>query len=112
MRHKPAEWSDDAFWNLVAYVHLQNTGFEKEGRSPTPVKIHLEVGKLLLFDFMVVHSGMPYVKGAESLRGHMYWAQVADRQGAYAHLNTVYPWMHDFFPCWKLIEETRKRFIY
>ena len=112
MRHKPAEWSDDAFWNLVAYVHLQNTGFEKEGRSPTPVKIHLEVGKLLLFDFMVVHSGMPYVKGAESLRGHMYWAQVADRQGAYAHLNTVYPWTHDFFPCWKLIEETRKRFIY
>ena len=111
VRHKPEEWSDDAFWNLVAYVHLQNTGFTSEKRRPTPVKIHLEVGKLLLFDFMVIHSGMPYVTDAESLRGHMYWAQFADRQGVYAHLNTVYPWLHDFVPCWKLIKETRQNFI-
>jgi len=69
------------------------------------------VGKLLLFDFMVIHSGMPYVTDAESLRGHMYWAQFADRQGVYAHLNTVYPWLHDFVPCWKLIKETRQNFI-
>ena len=60
MSNKPEGWSDEAFWNLVAAVHLKNMGFADEKRL-TPVKIPLEVGKLLLFDFKVLHSGMPSV---------------------------------------------------
>ena len=53
---KPANWSDDDFWNLVAGVHLENSGFTKD-KLPKPVKIPLAVGDLMLFDVMTVHAG-------------------------------------------------------
>jgi hypothetical protein len=36
MEKKSAGWSDEAFWNLVAFVHLEKSGFATE-RCPTPV---------------------------------------------------------------------------
>ena len=85
---KPAGWSDNAFWNLVASVHLENEGFTST-RRPTPVKIPLRIGDLLLMDFMTVHAGMPFVPGQRSLRGHLYWAQVAGRDGESASDHTT-----------------------
>ena len=55
---------------VVAGIHLENSGFAG-ARRPRPVKVALAVGDMMLFDFMVVHAGMPFVKGLPSLRGHM-----------------------------------------
>jgi len=114
MEKKPADWTEEAFWNLVASVHLEKSGFTTE-RCPTPVKIPLEVGKLLLFDFKVIHSGMPSMpdEGAASMRGHMYWAQTASRRGYHASKYTRWPWdtSHEFFPGWDFIAKTRSRFV-
>jgi len=111
MEKKPAGWSDEAFWNLVAFVHLEKSGFATE-RCPTPVKIPLEVGKVLLFDFKVIHSGMPS-SGPESMRGHMYWAQTASRGGEHATNHTIWPWdiRQEFYPGWSFITKTRSQFV-
>lgn len=108
---KPAGWSDNAFWNLVASVHLENEGFTST-RRPTPVKIPLRIGDLLLMDFMTVHAGMPFVPGQRSLRGHLYWAQVAGRDGESASDHTTALWdtYHPFYPGWRVIAEHRRAF--
>ena len=51
-------------------------------------------------DFLVIHSGMPFVKDSESLRGHLYWAQVAGRDGEKASDQTTFVWstMHKLYP--------------
>ena len=110
MVHKPRDWTKEAFWNLVANVHLEKMGFADKKR-PTPVKIRLEVGKLLFFNFMVVHAGMPYAK--VSLRGHMYWAKIAGRCGHSASKGTTMLWnsAHPFYPGWRLIEAQRGDFV-
>ena len=112
MSNTPADWSEDAFWNLVAAVHLRNMGFAGDKR-PTPVKIPLEVGKLLLFDFRVIHAGMPYVAKLESMRGHMYWAQSDSRGLDTASDHTFFPWVtsQPFYPGWEFIADTRSRFV-
>ncbi len=56
---KPAGWTKEAFWNLVAGIHLENKGF-KDTKRQTPVKISLKVGDLLLMDMKVIHAGMPF----------------------------------------------------
>jgi hypothetical protein len=129
---KPTDWSDEAFWNLVSTIHLRNKKFDSEMR-PRPVKIPLkvliswlsfcspllikpplspQVGNLLLMDFLVVHSGMPFVEGSASLRGHLYWAQVAGRDGEKASDHTTFVWstMHKLYPGWRFISEERKQF--
>ena len=111
MTKKPEGWSPDAFWNLVASVHLDLNGFTTS-RRPTPVKVPLPVGKLLIFDFLVVHAGMPFVPNLPSLRGHLYWPQVAGRDGESAAGQTCYLWStyHPLFPAWRIIAEDRRRF--
>ena len=70
------------------------------------------MGDLLLMDFLVIHSGMPFVKESESLRGHLYWAQVAGRDGEKASDQTTFVWstMHKLYPGWRFISEERKQF--
>lgn len=131
---KPTDWSDEEFWNLVCTIHLRNQKFASEMR-PRPVKIPLkvliywlsfcspllinlnpplspQVGDLLLMDFLVIHSGMPFVEGSKSLRGHLYWAQVAGRDGEKASDHTTFVWstMHKLYPGWRFISEERKQF--
>lgn len=128
---KPEGWTDeDAFWNLVACVHLENCKYTAEYR-PVPVKIPLRMGEFLLMDFMNVHAGMPFVQGQKSLRGHVYWAQVAgrcalhssacalissdvwvSRQGDSAkdHTTPVWATYHPYYPGWKIISEQRRHF--
>ena len=112
MSKKPENWSNEAFWNLVACSHLENTGFTGQ-RRPTPVKIPLVVGKLLLFDFMVMHAGMPFEPNTESMRGHIYWAQVSGRAGIEALSRTFWPWQNHtpFYPGWRFIADTRRQFL-
>eukprot|EP00291_Cryptomonas_curvata_P014613 CAMPEP_0172155134 /NCGR_PEP_ID=MMETSP1050-20130122/2448_1 /TAXON_ID=233186 /ORGANISM="Cryptomonas curvata, Strain CCAP979/52" /LENGTH=105 /DNA_ID=CAMNT_0012823981 /DNA_START=428 /DNA_END=741 /DNA_ORIENTATION=- len=43
MTKKPRHWSDTAFWNLVAGIHLEEKGFSTTKR-PSPVKVPLEIG--------------------------------------------------------------------
>ena len=109
---KPEGWSDEAFWNLVAAVHLKNMGFADEKR-PTPVKIPLDVGKLLLFDFKVLHAGMPSVGDSASMRGHMYWAQNDSRRGQNVSGHTFFVWdtTKAFYPGWRFITDTRNAFL-
>lgn len=108
MTKKPAGWPAENFWNLVANTHLRAIGT----KAPTPVKVPLPVGDLLLFDFLVVHAGMPGVRGAPSLRGHLYWAQIAGRDGERASEQTCFPWStyHPFYPAWRVLAEDRRRF--
>ena len=110
MSKKPHGWSDEAFWNLVAGVHLENNGFGSEKR-PSPVKIPLEVGHVLLIDFMVVHSGMPFAD--PNLRGHLYWPKVSGRGGSSASDLTLFPWdssTHFLYPCWRFLAEHRRQY--
>ena len=106
---RPRQWSEAAFWNLVAGLCLKVEGFHT-WRKPTPVKVPLHVGKLLLMDFLVVHAGMPFVKGEASLRGHMYWAQVAGRSGESASTSTCFLWStyHKFYPSWRILSQGRR----
>ena len=109
---KPAGWPDDAFWNLVANAHLEAQGFTTT-RRPTPVKVPLRVGDVLLIDFMVIHAGMPFVSAQEpSLRAHLYWAQVAGRDGESASGQTCFQWstFHPFFPGWRVLSHGRRKF--
>ena len=80
------------------------------GPKPTPVKIPLLVGELLLMDYMVLHAGMPFVEGEDSLRGHLYWAQVAGRDGEYASESTCFPWAtyHRLYPSWRILSQGRR----
>ena len=112
MSNTPADWSEDAFWNLVAAVHLRNMGFAGDKR-PTPVKIPLDVGKLLLFDFKVLHAGMPSVGDSASMRGHMYWAQNDSRRGQNVSDHTFFVWetTKAFYPGWRFIADTRNAFL-
>jgi hypothetical protein len=63
-------------------------------------------------DFMTVHTGMPFVPGQRSLRGHLYWAQVAGRDGELAsdHTTSLWDTYHSFYPCWRVIAEHRRAF--
>ena len=81
-------------------------------RMPKPVKIPLDVGSLLFMDFWVIHAGMPYVAGEASLRGHMYWAQVAGRDGEAASRGTCFPWAtyHKLYPSWRILVKNRWQF--
>ena len=108
---RPDEWTELAFWNLVAGLCLKAKGFDS-WRKPTPVKIPLEVGKLLLMDYMVVHAGMPFVAGRASLRGHLYWAQTAARDGETASGATCPPWAtyHKLYPSWRILSKDRRQF--
>lgn len=104
---KPVGWTQEAFWNLVANTHLAAHGFAQ----PTPVKVPLRVGEVVLMDFNVVHAGMPFVAGG-SLRAHVYWASVAGRDGEAASGQTCYLWStyHPFYPGWKVLSRDRRRF--
>lgn len=106
---RPREWTEAAFWNLVAGLCLKAKGFAS-WRKPTPVKIPLPVGELLLMDYMVLHAGMPFVEGQDSLRGHLYWAQVAGREGEYASESTCFPWAtyHRLYPSWRILSQGRR----
>ena len=106
---RPSVWSEAAFWNLVADLCLKMKGFHT-CRKPTPVKVPLPVGKLLLMDFLVVHAGMPFVQGEASLRGHMYWAQVAGRGGESASMSTCFLWStyHKLYPSWRILSQGRR----
>ena len=42
MEKKPLGWTEEAFWNLVTTIHLENQGFASK-RRPRPVKIPLKV---------------------------------------------------------------------
>jgi len=128
---KPTDWRAEEFWNLVCTIHLRNKKFDSEMR-PRPVKIPLkvqicwlsfcspllikplspQVGDLLLMDFLVIHSGMPFVDRSESLRGHLYWAQVANRDGEKASDHTTFVWSthHKLYPGWRFISEERMQF--
>lgn len=110
-QHKPAGWPDEAFWNLVASAHLVNQGFTTT-RRPRPVKVPLRVGDLLLIDFLIVHAGMPFVANQPSLRGHVYWAQVAGRDGESAAGQTCFLWStyHPLYPAWRVIAHDRRRY--
>jgi hypothetical protein len=70
------------------------------------------VGDLLLMDFLVIHSGMPYIDKSESLRGHLYWAQVAGRDGEEASDHSAFVWgtYHKLFPGWRFICVDQARF--
>ena len=98
----------------MAGVHLagENMGFAGEKR-PTPVKIPLKVADLLVFDFKVIHAGMPAVPGSKSMRGHIYWAQTARRDGYRPEATTILPWDTNFawYPGWAFIAETRRGFV-
>jgi hypothetical protein len=108
---RPEEWTEEAFWNLAAGLCLTESGFET-WRKQEPVKIPLKVGELLLMDFLVVHAGMPYVDGSASLRGHLYWAQIASRDGETASGSTCFPWAtyHKLYPSWRILSKDRKKF--
>jgi hypothetical protein len=107
---KPAGWTAEAFWNLVAGIHLESKGF-KDAKRPTPVKIPLKVGDLLLMDMKVLHAGMPFTT-AKNLRGHLYWAQVAGRNAERSQEYVSFLWEtdHMFYPAWRFICEDRVRF--
>lgn len=110
MAKKPPHWSDTAFWNLVAGIHLENKGFSTTKR-PSPVKVPLEIGHVLIFDFLVVHCGMPFTD--PNLRGHMYWPKVGERDGDSAQDYTNFIWdsgYHLFYPGWRFISQDRRRF--
>ena len=106
----PPGWTPEAFWNLVAGIHLEKKGF-MEAKLPTPVKIPLKVGDLLLMDSKTIHAGMPF-QNARDLRGHLYWAQVADRDGMLAQDHTSFLWDtdHKFYPAWRFICHGREKF--
>lgn len=108
---RPERWTEEAFWNLVAGLCLKEKGFDS-WRKPTPVKIPLEVGKLLLMDYLVVHAGMPFVAGRASLRGHLYWAQTAARDGQRASGTTCPLWAtyHKLYPSWRILSKDRRQF--
>ena len=110
-QRKPAGWPAEAFWNLVANAHLVNQGFTTT-RRPRPVKVPLRVGDLLLIDFLIVHAGMPFVPQQPSLRGHIYWTQVAGRDGESAAGQTCFLWStyHPLFPAWRVIAHDRRRY--
>ena len=44
--------------------------------------------------------------------GHLYWAQVAGRDGEKASDQTTFVWstMHKLYPGWRFISEERKQF--
>jgi hypothetical protein len=65
----------------------------------------------MLMDFLVIHAGMPFTN-PRNLRGHMYWAQVAGREGDQAYDQTAFVWatQHKLFPGWRFICEDRMRF--
>ena len=107
---RPADWTEEAFWNLVAGIHLERKGFKCDKR-PTPVKIPLKVGDLLLMDMKVIHAGMPF-NTRRNLRAHLYWAQVAGRHGVRAQEHTFFLWdsNHMFYPAWHFISEDRVKF--
>lgn len=70
------------------------------------------MGDLLLMDFFVIHAGMPFVPRCKSLRGHLYWAQVAGRNDEQASEHTVFVWdtTHKLYPGWRFISDDRRRF--
>jgi hypothetical protein len=107
---RPEDWTKEAFWNLVAGIHLKRKGFKGDKR-PTPVKIPLKVGDLLLMDMKVIHAGMHFTK-RRNLRAHLYWAQVAGRHGVRAQEHTFFLWEshHMFYPAWHFISEDRMKF--
>jgi hypothetical protein len=106
---KPAGWSDQAFWNLVANVHLRRL---RPKYTVSPVKVPLPVGDLLLFDFLVVHAGMPAFPRLLSLRGHLYWPRIAGRDGESPDDLTCFPWgtYHRYYPAWRVIAKGRAAF--
>lgn len=108
---RPEEWTEEAFWNLVAGLWLKVKGFDS-WRKPTPVKIPLKVGELLLMDFLIIHAGMPYVAGSASLRGHLYWAQIASREGEKASESTCFLWAtyQRLYPSWRILSKDRQKF--
>jgi len=107
---KPAGWTNAAFWNLVAGIHLESKGFN-DAKRPTPVKIPLEVGQLLLMDMLTIHAGMPFTE-KKNLRGYLYWAKVAGRNGDLSQAHTTFLWTtdHPFYPAWRFICEDRAKF--
>ncbi len=86
-------------------------GFNTDEKRPTPVRVSLEVGSLMLMDFLVIHAGMPFTS-TRNLRGHMYWAQVAGRDGEEASDHSAFVWgtYHKLFPGWRFICVDRARF--
>jgi hypothetical protein len=110
MTKKPHKWSESAFWNLVAGIHLESKGFSTT-KCPSPVKIPLEIGSMLLLDFLVIHCGMAFTD--PNLRGHLYWPQLGDRDGESAQDSTQFVWdssQHLFYPGWRFISQDRRRF--
>jgi hypothetical protein len=49
----------------------------------------------------------------DSLRGHMYWAQVAARDRKSASTSTCFPWAayHRLYPSWRILSQGRRVYV-